>query len=144
MGAVPAVVVGAHADERVGDLSFAEELAFGDGGHVDDGDGGGGGEGAVEEGLGARGELGSFWWGGRVGVSGDGFWFWLSSSKGGDGGGVPMQMTVPALCAVTESPWRTPGWLMARWAALERAMSKGSAMLTWPTMPFSKKVKGRT
>ena len=60
VGAVPAVVVGAHADEGVCDLGFAEEFAFGHGGHVDDGDGGLGREGAVEEGFGAGGELGSF------------------------------------------------------------------------------------
>lgn len=57
---------------------------------------------------------------------------------------VPMQMTVPARCAFTSSPSNTPGWLMASWTALERGMSNGSAMLTWPTMPFSKKVHGRT
>ncbi len=84
----------------------------------------------------------SGWWGG--GLAETVFWGKGVSRKGGDGRGVPMQMTVPALCAVTESPCRTPGWLMARWTALERAMSKGSAMLTWPTMPFSKKVNGRT
>lgn len=53
VGAMPAVVVGAHADEGVCDFGFAEEFAFGDGGHVDYGDGGLGGEGAVEEGFGA-------------------------------------------------------------------------------------------
>lgn len=65
VGQVPAVVVGAHADEGVGDFGFAEELAFGDGGHVDCGDGRGGGEGAVEEGFGAGGELGAFCLGGE-------------------------------------------------------------------------------
>ena len=53
VGAVPAVVVGAHADEGVCDFGFAEEFAFRDDGHVDDGDGGLGREGAVEEGFGA-------------------------------------------------------------------------------------------
>ena len=57
---------------------------------------------------------------------------------------VPMHITVPALCAFTFSPSRTPGWLMASWTALERGTSNGSAMLTWPTRPFSKKVHGRT
>ena len=63
VGAVPAVVVGAHADECVGDLGLAEEFALGHGGHVDDGYGEFGGEGAVEEGFGAGGELGPFCWG---------------------------------------------------------------------------------
>ena len=78
---MPAVVVGAHADERVGDFGFPEQLAFGHGGHVDDGDWGAGGQGAVEEGFGARGELGALWfsWGGVfvsavVGFSRFGFW----------------------------------------------------------------------
>lgn len=57
---------------------------------------------------------------------------------------IPMQMTVPALCAFTSSPSNTPGRLMASWTAFDRGTSKGSAMLTWPTMPFSKNVHDRT
>ena len=57
---------------------------------------------------------------------------------------IPMQMTVPALCAFTSAPSSTPGRLMASWTALDRGPSNGSAMLTWPTMPFSKNVHGRT
>lgn len=59
-GRPPAVVVCAHADEGVGDFGFAEEFAFGDRGHVDAGDWGGGGQGAVEVGFGGGGELGAF------------------------------------------------------------------------------------
>lgn len=58
VGRVPAVIVGRHAHERVGDLGFAEKGRFGVGGHVDDG--AGEGRGAVEDGFGPRRELGSF------------------------------------------------------------------------------------
>ena len=53
---VPAVVVGGHADHGVGEFGFAGELGFGEDGHVDYATG----EGAVEVGFGAGGELGSF------------------------------------------------------------------------------------
>ena len=57
---------------------------------------------------------------------------------------VPMQMTVPALCAFTSSPSSTPGRLIAVWTTFDSGTSNGSAMLTWPTAPFSKNVHGRT
>ena len=57
---VPAVVVGRHADHRVGQLRLARQLRFRQAGHVD----AGAAPGAVEEGFGACGELGTFcrWW----------------------------------------------------------------------------------
>lgn len=56
VAAVPAVVVGRHADHLVGHLSFAGQLGLGQRGHVDDG----AAPGAVHVRLGAGGELWSF------------------------------------------------------------------------------------
>ena len=58
---MPGIVICRHGDEGVGDFGFAEEFCFGHGGHVDDGDGGFGREGAVENGFGAGGELWSLY-----------------------------------------------------------------------------------
>jgi hypothetical protein len=69
VGRVPGVVVGGHADHRVGELGFARELGFGEAGHVD----AGAGPGAVEVGFGPGGELGSFCRGlGSLSAGGDG------------------------------------------------------------------------
>ncbi len=57
---MPAIVVGTHTNKSVSDLSFAKEFAFGNCGHVDAGDWGRSGEGAVEEGFGACAELRAF------------------------------------------------------------------------------------
>ena len=63
---MPAVVVGRHADHRVGDLGFAREFGFGEHGHVDDV----AAPGAVEAGFGEGGELGTFYTGVSRGARG--------------------------------------------------------------------------
>lgn len=56
IGAMPAIIIRAHTNEGKGDLGFAEEFRFRHRGHVDAADA----ERAVEDGFGARAELGAF------------------------------------------------------------------------------------
>lgn len=55
----------------------------------------------------------------------------------------PMQITVPLSCSLTPSPCSTPSALTAFATMPESSLSKGSAILTCPTKPPSKKVRGR-
>ncbi len=55
-----------------------------------------------------------------------------------------MQIRVAAEWRDMFSPRRVPGGERAVWMEVERGRSKGWAMEMWPTMPFSKKVQGRT
>ena len=100
---MPGIVICGHGDEGVGDFGFAEEFGFGHGGHVDDGDGGVGGEGAVEEGFGAGGELGAFCLDTHIYISQRGGCFFcgccrLENCNWKEGGEtVPITMTVQSL-----------------------------------------------
>lgn len=141
---MPAVIVGRHAEQGVGDFGFAEKFALGGRGHVNDVGGEGG---AVEAGFGASGELGAFCW--RRGVSerflvGTSWGWWGVRRERGRERGVPMQTIVPFSCSLTPSPSSTPGLLTAFATSAESGLSKGSAKGIWPTTPPSKNVHGRT
>ena len=57
---------------------------------------------------------------------------------------LPMHITVPPSCSLTSVPCSTEGFRRALATSAERSGSYGFAILTWPTMPASKKVRGRS
>ena len=140
VGVVPAVVVRGHANEGIRDFRFAEKWCFGVRGHVDYG--ARERRGTVEVGFDAGGELRPFCIR-RLATA-----FQALESKKGIPQvawliGIPIQTTVPLSCSLTPFPSRTPAFPTAFVTIAERALSNGSAMLTCPTTPPSKKVRGR-
>ena len=67
-----------------------------------------------------------------------------NEEKGGRGENLPMHITVPPSCSLTSVPCSTEGFRRALATSADRSGSYGFAILTWPTMPASKKVRGRS